>query len=180
MGRTRGHRLENALGMQLRDKATKRRVKAKPREDRREALAANETCAMDVVHDQRATGRKPRLLTIVDIWSHFAPTVDARFSDRADNVVETLDRICAGVGWPKTIRVGQRVERLPRPRPLGPPARHHAGLLPARPGEPTDTAFERGHIEGRVMRFGPLSAKPPRSRPSRRRTVVQVLLSAWR
>jgi putative transposase len=41
-------------------------VKAKLCEDRRGAAAANETWAMDFVHDQRATGRKLRVLLIVD------------------------------------------------------------------------------------------------------------------
>jgi putative transposase len=40
-------------------------VKAKLREDRNVAVAANETWAMDLVHDQLATGRKLRVLTVV-------------------------------------------------------------------------------------------------------------------
>ena len=54
----RTHRIYNEMGMQLRNKAPKRRVKAKLREDRREATAANETWAMDFVHNQLATGRR--------------------------------------------------------------------------------------------------------------------------
>jgi putative transposase len=46
-----------ALGLQLRAKTPKRRVKAKLRDDRRPASRANETWAMDFVHDQLATGR---------------------------------------------------------------------------------------------------------------------------
>jgi hypothetical protein len=49
----RTHRIYNELGLQLRTKAPKRRVKAKLREDRRDATAANETWAMDFVHDAR-------------------------------------------------------------------------------------------------------------------------------
>ncbi len=61
MKRTR--RIYNALGLQLRNKTPKRRVKAKLREDRHEAAEPNETWAMDFVHDQLATGRKIRVLT---------------------------------------------------------------------------------------------------------------------
>jgi len=43
-----------------------RRVKAKLREDRRDATQPNETWAMDFVHDQLPTGRKIRVLTVVD------------------------------------------------------------------------------------------------------------------
>lgn len=58
MKRTR--RLYNELGLQLRNKTPKRRVKAKLREDRTEATRCNQTWAMDFVHDQLATGRKCR------------------------------------------------------------------------------------------------------------------------
>ena len=47
----------------------KARVKAKLREDRRPASRPNQTWAMDFVHDQLATGRKIRVLTVVDIFS---------------------------------------------------------------------------------------------------------------
>lgn len=67
MKRTR--RIYNALGLQLRNKTPKRRVKAKLRDDRREAAAPNETWAMDFVHDQLATGRKIRVLTL-DLWAY--------------------------------------------------------------------------------------------------------------
>ena len=43
------------------------RVKAKQREDRRAALRTNEIWAMDFVHDQLATGTKPRVLTIASV-----------------------------------------------------------------------------------------------------------------
>lgn len=54
-------RIYRELGLQLRNKTPKRRVKAKLREDRCVAVAANETWAMDFVHDQLATGRKLRV-----------------------------------------------------------------------------------------------------------------------
>lgn len=74
MKRTR--RLYNELGLQLRNKTPKRRVKAKLREDRADATHSNQVWAMDFVHDQLATGRKLRVLTIIDTWSCFSPAVD--------------------------------------------------------------------------------------------------------
>ena len=50
----------------LRNKTPKRRVKAKLRDDRKAATRPNETWAMDFVHDQLATGKKIRVLTVVD------------------------------------------------------------------------------------------------------------------
>jgi putative transposase len=44
---------------------------------------------MDFVHDQLATGRKMRVLTIVDTYSRFSPAVDPRFSYRGEDVVAT-------------------------------------------------------------------------------------------
>jgi putative transposase len=43
--------------MQPRKRTPRRRVKAKLRDDRRAAVAVNETWAMDFVLDQLATGR---------------------------------------------------------------------------------------------------------------------------
>ena len=59
------YRLYRALGLQLRNKTPKRRVKAKLREDRAPAVRPNNVWAMDFVHDQLATGRKLRILTVV-------------------------------------------------------------------------------------------------------------------
>lgn len=78
MKRTR--RLYNELGLQLRNKTPKWRVKAKLREERTDATHSNQVWAMDFVHDQLATGRKLRILTIVDTHSRFAPATDPRFS----------------------------------------------------------------------------------------------------
>ena len=47
----RTRRIYNALGLQLRNKTPKRRVKTKLRDDRREAVEPNETWAMDFVHE---------------------------------------------------------------------------------------------------------------------------------
>ena len=98
----------------MRNKTPKRRVKAKLREDRTDARQVNETWAMDFVHDQLATGRKIRVLTIVDTSHRFSPAVDPRFSYRGEDVVKTLERICKTIGYPKTIRVDQGSEFILR------------------------------------------------------------------
>jgi len=130
MKRTR--RLYNELGLQLRNKTPKRRVKAKLRDDRTEATRCNQTRATDFVHDQLATGRKLRVLTIIDTWSRFSPAVDPRFSYRGEDVVATLERVCREHGYPQSIRVDQGGVHLPRPRPVGLPEGRRARLLSAR------------------------------------------------
>jgi putative transposase len=110
----RTRRIYRELGLQLRNKMPKRRVKAKLRDDRRPATRANETWAMDFVHDQLATGRKVRVLTIVDTFSRFSPALEPRFIFRGTDVVEILEGVCKQVGFPATIRVDQGSEFVSR------------------------------------------------------------------
>jgi putative transposase len=112
----RVYRLYREMGLQLRNKTPKRRVKAKLRDDRRPATRSNETWAMDFVHDQLATGTKLRVLTIIDTFSRFAPAVEPRFSFRGADVVEVLERVGREVGLPAAIRVDQGSEFVSRER----------------------------------------------------------------
>lgn len=54
----RTYRLYRDLGLQLRNKTPMRRVKAKLREGREEAVGPNDVWAMEFVHDQLATARR--------------------------------------------------------------------------------------------------------------------------
>jgi putative transposase len=133
-------RIYRELGLQLRNKTPKRRVKAKLREDRRAATRPNETWAMDFVHDQLATGRKLRVLTIVDMFSRFSPATEVRFNFRGADVVEVLERVCRQVGFPMAIRVDQGSEFVSRDLDLWAYQRD-VTLDFSRPGKPTDNAF---------------------------------------
>jgi putative transposase len=73
-------RICRELCLQLRNKTPKRRVKAKLRDDRRKATRPNKTWAMGFVHDQLASGNKLRVLTIVDTFSRFSPTMEPRLT----------------------------------------------------------------------------------------------------
>ena len=99
------YRIFRELGLQLRNKTPKRRVKAKLRDDRVEAVSPNEAWAKDLVHDQLATGRKLRVLTVVDTFSRYVQVLDARYSYRGEDVVATLNRVCRTIGYPRMIRV---------------------------------------------------------------------------
>ena len=138
MKRTR--RIFSELGLQLRDKHPKRRVRAKLREDRTEAVGPNDVWAMDFVHDQLATGRKLRILTIVDTRSRFCPATDPRFAYRGEDVVQTLERICRPGGYPKTIRVDNGSGFICRDLDLWAYA-NDVTLDFSRPGKPTDNGF---------------------------------------
>jgi putative transposase len=140
LGQNKTRRIYRELGLQLRNKTPKRRVKAKLRDDRTDATQPNETWAMDFVHDQLATGNKIRVLTVVDLFSRYVPVLDPRFSYRAENVVHTLQRICAATGYPKSIRVDQGSEFISRDLDLW-AYTNNVTLDFSRPGKPTDNAY---------------------------------------
>ena len=134
------YRLYKQMGLQLRNKTPKRRVKAKLREDRSEATRNNEIWAMDFVHDQLVSGRKIRILTIVDTFSRFSPATDPRFSYRGEDVVRTLERVCKKHGYPKSIRVDQGSEFISHDLDLW-AYQKDVVLDFSQPGKPTDNAF---------------------------------------
>lgn len=136
----RTRRIYRELGLQLRNKTPKRRVKAKLREDRQVATRPNETWAMDFVHDQLAIGRKIRVLAIVDTYSRYVPVLDPRFSYRGEDVVRTLESVCERTGYPTKIRVDLGSEFISRDLDLW-AYTHGVTLDFSRPGKPTDNAF---------------------------------------
>lgn len=91
-------------------------------------------------HDQLATGKKIRALTVVDTFYRFSPVIDPKFSYRAEDVVATLEQVCAQIGYPKTIRVDQGSEFVSRDLDLWAYAKG-VTLDFSRPGKPTDNAF---------------------------------------
>lgn len=98
-------RIYNEMGLQLRNKTPKRRVKAKLRDDRQDAVKTNDVWAIDFVHDQLATGHKLRVLTVIDSFSRYVPILDVKFSYRGEDVVTSLEKVCVNIAYPKTIRV---------------------------------------------------------------------------
>lgn len=134
------YRLYKEMGLQLRNKVPKRRVKARLRDDRRPATRTNETWAIDFVHDQLATGRKIRILTILDTYSRFSPAVDPRYTYRGEDVVQALERVCRDMGYPQAIRVDQGSEFISRDLDLW-AYQKDVVLDFSRPGKPTDNAF---------------------------------------
>lgn len=95
---------------------------------------------MDLVHDQLATRRKLRVLTIVDTFSGFSPAIEPRFNFRGADVVEVLERVCRTIGFPAAIRVDQGSEFVSRDLDLW-AYQGNVALDFSRPGKPTDNAF---------------------------------------
>ena len=136
----RTRRVYNEIGMQLRNKTPKRRVKAALRADRTPPSRSNEVWAMDFVHDQLAMGTKLRILTVIDTFSRYVPVVDPRLAYRGADVVATLERVCKEMGYPSAIRVDQGSEFISRDLDLW-AYLHGVTLDFSRPGKPTDNAF---------------------------------------
>ena len=105
---------------------------------------------MDFAHDQLATGRKVRVLTIVDTFSRFSPALEPRF--KGTDVVEILEGICKQVGFLATIRVGQGSEFVPRELDLWAYQRR-VTLDFSMPGRPTMPSSKPSTVAlGRVWR----------------------------
>lgn len=95
---------------------------------------------MDFVHDQLTTGRKLRVLTVIDTFSRFVPVLDARFSYSGEDAMQILERVCGRVGYPKTIRADQGTEFVSRDLDLWAYTKGVTLDFP-RSGKPTDNAF---------------------------------------
>lgn len=128
------------MGLQLRDKSPKRRLKAQLREDRATATTANEVWAMDFDHDQLFDGRKIRILTVVDTFTRLSPAIEVRQQFRGADVVTTLERVSREIGYPKTIRLDHGPEFISEGLDLWAFMRGIT-LDFSRPGKPTDNAF---------------------------------------
>ena len=76
----------------------------------------------------------------MDTWSKYVPAIDARYSYRGEDVVQTMERICAQTGYPKMIRVDQGSEFISRDLDLWAYV-NGVTLDFSRPGKPTDNAF---------------------------------------
>ena len=81
-----------------------------------------------------------RSCVVVDTFSRYVPVLDPRHSYRGEDVVQTLERVCRQVGYPKTIRVDQGMEFVSRDLDLWAYAKG-VTLDFSRPGKPTDNAF---------------------------------------
>ncbi len=136
----RVNRLYREMGLQLRNKSPKRKVKAKLREGRSAPVGSNDVWAMDFVHDQLYDGRKIRILTVIDAFTRYVPAIDVRERYTGADVVTTLEAVCRETGYPKSIRVDQGPEFVSKDLDLWAYARG-VELDFSRPGKPTDNAF---------------------------------------
>jgi putative transposase len=100
----RVRRIYLKLGLNLRRK-TKKRIPARVKEPLTQMEAPNQTWSMDFMSDALDTGRRFRVLNIIDDFNRKAVAVEAEFSFPAIGVIQVLRRAFEEHGKPEKIRV---------------------------------------------------------------------------
>ena len=97
-------RVYDKLGLNLRRKR-KRRIPARIKEPLERTLFINQTWSMDFMHDALESGRKVKVLNIIDDYNREALNIDVGSSITGNRVVEVLKTIVDWRGKPNEIRV---------------------------------------------------------------------------
>jgi putative transposase len=95
---------------------------------------------MAFAHNQLAIGKILRILTVDNTHSQFCTAADPRFTYHGEDVVQTLEKVCANIGYPKTISVDNGSEFIFRRLDLWAYANDVTLDFP-RSGKPTDNGF---------------------------------------
>jgi putative transposase len=101
----RVYRLYREDGLSLRLKKPRRDVRAASRERQPLALAANQMWSMDFVSNALFDGRRPRALTVVNVFTREALAIEVDEGIKGEQVVAAMPRITSIRGAPRTIRV---------------------------------------------------------------------------
>lgn len=126
-------------GLSLRLKRPRRNKAAKLRQPKQIAHSINELWSMDFVADELFDGRKLRMLTVVDCYTRECLAIDVGQSLKGDDVVNSLTRICAERGLPKSIKTDNGSEFISKVMDKWAYERG-VELDFSRPGKPTDNA----------------------------------------
>ena len=144
----RVYRLYREEGLSLRLKRPRRNRAAKLRQPKQLAFAINEIWSMDFEADALFDGRKLRMLTVVDCYTRECLAIDVGQSLKGDDVVDSLNRITARRGLPKTIKTDNGSEFISKVMDKWAYERG-VEIDFSRPGKPTDNArFES--FNGRI------------------------------
>lgn len=135
----RVYRLYSDAGLAVR-KRKKRRGVAVEREPLLLPEAPNQVWSMDFVMDALATGRRIKILTLVDDFSKEALDLVVEHSISGDYVTRVLDRIAQFRGYPKAIRTDQGPEFTGKALDQW-AYRHGVQLKLIQAGKPTQNAY---------------------------------------
>ena len=104
MNRKRIYRLYLEEGLQVRTKK-RRKCAAQTRLELPKASSVDERWSMDFVTETLVSGRRFRILTILDLYSRECLGLVANFSLKADDVVAVLNQLRLGGRMPRSITV---------------------------------------------------------------------------
>lgn len=134
----RVHRLYREAGLSLRRKKRKRLSRQRPAATA--AQAANQEWAMDFVADAMASGRRIRVLSVIDVFTRECLALETDTSMGSLRVVRVLERIIAERGAPARIRSDNGPEFTSRAY-LAWAAGRQTELAHIRPGKPVENAY---------------------------------------
>lgn len=134
----RVYRVYKALGLNLRRKA-KKRLPERVKQPLLKLTAPNRVWSMDFVSDSLYSGRRYRLLNVIDEFNRELLDVAVDTSLPAVRVIKTLERICEWRGCPRAIRVDNGPEFISHKLETW-CSLHKIDLQFNRPGTPTDNA----------------------------------------
>lgn len=140
LGKNQVYRLYGEEQLQLRSKLPKRRKMVVVRRERVRPSVSNEIWSLDFVSDQLAEGKQFRALTVVDVLSREALTIEVGQRLGGEHVVAVLNRLSAQRKAPRYLFVDNGSEFSGRLLDLW--AYHHKARIDfSRPGKPTDNSF---------------------------------------
>jgi putative transposase len=140
VNRKRVHRLYRLEGLQVRMRVRRRKRLSLHRGPAPHPIALGERWSMDFVHDQLASGRAFRVLTVVDNWSRESVLLEVGFRLTGESVVAALSGAAASRSLPRSITVDHGTEFTSKA--LDQWAWENGVLLDfTRPGKPTDNGL---------------------------------------
>jgi len=110
VGRNKVHRLYKLEGLQVRMRARRRKRISLHRGPAPRATAAGQYWAMDFVHDELTSGRKFRVLTVIDKWHRQCVALQADFALTGQSVVDALNAVACERDLPFAITVDHGTE----------------------------------------------------------------------
>ena len=110
VGRNKVHRLYKLEGLQVRMRARRRKRISLHRGPAPRATAAGQYWAMDFVHDELTSGRKFRVLTVIDKWHRQCVALQADLALTGQSVVDALNAVACERDLPFAITVDHGTE----------------------------------------------------------------------
>lgn len=138
--RKRVHRLYRLEGLQVRMRNRRKKRLSLHRGVAPPASGRDQRWSMDFVHDQLSSGRKFRVLTVIDQWSRESVLLEANFAMTGQSVVDAFEALARTRPLPRSITVDHGTEFTSKALDEW-AYRNGVELDFIRPGKPVENAF---------------------------------------